>query len=155
MAGSTHSYYMWRSKVSTKRYTAADIQRIFELGGHKSKSADIKVLEFFLKPLLDDELEPDAVVEYGQHLVRDDARFVGAFVEAMNRVMARDPQYIKKLRLRPDMDFSEVADTHLGAIPAVRGAKEGIADMLRKMYTPEDSGINHRLLCLVRRLDTV
>ncbi len=135
-----------------ERYRVRDIHRIFESGVHRSGSADIKVLEFFLKPLVEGRLEDEAVVEYGMHLEQRDVKFIGPWVQAMYVVSKRNPAILKTVRLRPNLQFDNMLAELQVTSKALTWFQHMVGEKLRAEYAAESS-TNERLLELVQRLD--
>ncbi len=138
-----------------QRYTAANIEDVF-VGGQRGAggSADERVLERFFEPLKKGELQDDAIIAYGMHLMHTDNReYVKAWVHAMHDLADRNPQMASQMRLRPRLNYQQLVKDEI-EIPRIarHHALFGVAEVLREIYTPENSE-NTRLLELIRKLD--
>ncbi len=139
---------------SKTRYRKSDVNRIFESGGrHKSGSADIKVWEFFLPYLLNNQLEDDAIIELGMHLEETDVKYMGPWVEAMYAAAKRNPKLLEAVRLRPKLNFHRMVSDSRETSRNLRDSMKLVGETLQKHFTPESACINERLLELIQQLD--
>jgi hypothetical protein len=131
-------------------YTVADLERVFEQGGHKSGSADMKVLEFFYEPLMRRYLDDDATIAYGMYLELGDIKHAGVWVHAMGDLLNRCPNALKRVRLRPKLSYAGLATMPYELAQAV----DRLRNMTVKLLREEPPGeVNERLNALVAMLD--
>ena len=135
-----------------KLISLEQVERVFEYGAHHSGSSDRKVLERFHNDVVNDRMSPDALLFYGSCLEHTDVKHIKSWVEAMLRLIQREPTIAVRIRLRHGKSFSQfVTDTRDTDI-SIRAFMSEVGTRLRYLMPtePED---NPKLVDLVRRLD--
>ncbi len=135
-----------------KKYRVADLVETCATGRHKSGSADLSVLERYYLPLMNDELDDDAILEYGTHLVPNSVKFAGAWLDAVEKLIARSPHMRTRVRMRPRMSLEALKTESREVSVLLREFMREISEDLRAHFPP-DSSVNERLASLVLQLD--
>ncbi len=129
-----------------------DVERTFESGGHPSGSADRKIHERYLQDVIADRMSPEALLFYGSCLEPGDLKFIVPWIEAMRRLIARDPSISVRIRLRHDRSFADIVHDSRKTGVGLHEFMLIVGKRLRDNMKPEHAP-NPRLEALVKQLD--
>lgn len=137
---------------SGKRVSLADVERVFEYGGHRSGSADRKIHERFLDDVVHDRMEPDALIFYGLCLEVNDVKYIRPWLDAIQRLIDSDPSIAARIRLRQGQTINNFELASDEAAENMRHTMRVLGELLRNDIPPEH-GQNPRLDELVKRFN--
>lgn len=143
---------MAEALLMRRRYRVADLEETFASGRHTSGFADLNVLERYYIPLMNGQLDDDAILAYGTHLVPGSVKYVGVWLDAVQKLIARNPHMRTRVRLRPTMSLEQAHADNKEVSVLIREFMQELSHGLRDRYPPELS-VNVRLTWLVAQLD--
>lgn len=134
--------------TSTRKCVGRDkLESALISANHPSGSSDIAVLDRFQRDLIADALDDEALIYYGQLVVRNDVKYVTPFVEAVLRREAVRPGITARLRLRKGVSFHDLQQVKV----YVDNARLHVGKHLEREITA-DAPVCDRIAALVQKI---